>query len=120
MDPEGIVTYRGERYRLHQGRRIVLIWGKPARPMLRHRTGCVLCCTVRVTAGPGSSPRHPPGCTNCVRYRGPRPDPCRYCHETAHFRDDDGQPVHKVCHEQAITAAVLADLATAGRDHLAA
>ncbi|WP_327048950.1 hypothetical protein OG320_14335 [Microbispora sp. NBC_01189] len=109
MDPEGIVTYRGRRYRMWNGR-LLLDWAKPtARPVLRHRTGCLLCCDVRVTTGPGSPPRHPPGCTNCTAYRGPRPDPCRYCGKTAHLRDDDGHPVHKVCHEQAITTAILTD-----------
>ena len=40
--------------------------------------------------------------------RCPRPDPCHYCGTTAHFRDDDGHPVHKVCLEQAITTEILA------------
>jgi hypothetical protein len=100
MDAD-IVTHQGRRYRLWQGR-VLLDWAK--RPMLRHRAGCVLCCDVRITGGPGSPPRHPPACSNCMTYRGPRPDPCRFCGRTAHFLDDDGRPVHKACLEQAITA----------------
>ncbi len=103
---EPTLTYQGERYRLYQGR-IVLDWDK--RPVLWHRLGCVLCCRIRVQGRPGSRPRRPKDCANCLRYTGPRPDPCRYCRNTAHFRDDDGQPVHKACHEQAITAALLID-----------
>ncbi|GAA0594841.1 hypothetical protein [Actinomadura livida] len=33
-----------------------------------------------------------------------RPRPCHYCHNPAHFTDDAGRPVHKTCHEVAITA----------------
>lgn len=107
MNADDIVIYEGRRYRLVHGR-ILLNWAKPARPMIHHRTGCILCCDVRVTTAPGSPPRHPANCRNCMAYRGPRPDPCRYCGVTAHFRDDNGNPVHKVCLEQAITAAALA------------
>ncbi|MER5322870.1 hypothetical protein [Streptosporangium roseum] len=105
-----IAIYRGKRYRLWEGR-ILLDWSK--RPVLHHRTGCVLCCQVRVTTGPGSPPRHPKNCTNCMTYTGPRPDPCWSCGKTAHCRDDDDRPAHKVCLEQAITAAVLAQSAPA-------
>lgn len=41
-----------------------------------------------------------------------RPRPCRYCHNPAYFTDDAGRPVHKTCHEVAITA----DLLTTARD----
>ncbi|MFF0526149.1 hypothetical protein ACFYTC_46280 [Actinomadura nitritigenes] len=37
-----------------------------------------------------------------------RPRPCRYCHNPAYFTDDAGRPVHKTCHEIAITADILA------------
>ncbi|MGN9786621.1 hypothetical protein ACTMTF_34730 [Nonomuraea sp. ZG12] len=103
---EPLLTYQGRTYRLVQGR-ILLNWHKPAHPVLRHRVGCVLCCDVRVQRGPGSPPRHPKNCTNCLHYAGPRPDPCWSCGNTAHFRDDDGRPTHKACLEQAITADLL-------------
>ncbi|MEV4383677.1 hypothetical protein [Streptosporangium sp. NPDC049644] len=103
---EPIVTYNGQRYRLYQGR-ILLNWHKPARPVLHHREGCVLCCLIRVTTGPGSPPRHPTNCTNCMRWTGPRPDPCWSCGKTAHYRTDDGRPTHKTCLEIAITATAL-------------
>jgi hypothetical protein len=101
-----ILSCQGKRYRLWNGR-LLLNWAKPAPDVLHHRTGCVLCCDVRVTTGMGSPPRHPPSCDNCISFTGPRPDPCRYCGMTAHVRDDDGRPVHKVCIEHAITAAIL-------------
>ncbi|MFC6081675.1 hypothetical protein [Sphaerisporangium aureirubrum] len=110
MDSEPILTYQGKRYRLYEGR-IQLDWSK--RPCLHHRVGCVLCCDVRVTTRPGSHPRHPKDCANCLTYTGPRPDPCRHCGKTAHFRADDGRPTHKVCQEIAITTALLAE--TEGR-----
>jgi hypothetical protein len=107
MDTEPILTYQGKGYRLREGR-ILLNWHKPARPVLHHPRGCVLCCQERVTTGPGSPPRHPNNCANWgPRYTGPRPDLCWSCRKTAHFRDDDGRSTHKVCLEQAITAAIL-------------
>ncbi|MDP9848004.1 hypothetical protein [Streptosporangium lutulentum] len=105
MAAEPIVIYQGKRYRLWEGR-ILLDWSKRLVP--HHREGCVLCCTVRVTTGPGSPLRHPKNCTNCMTYPGPRPDPCWSCGTTAHFRDDAGRPTHKVCLETNITAAALA------------
>ncbi|MER5320874.1 hypothetical protein [Streptosporangium roseum] len=117
MSDDLIVTYRGKRYWLYEGR-ILLDWGK--RPVLHHREGCVLCCAVRVTAGPGSPPRHPKNCTNCMTYPGPRPDPCWSCGKTAHFLSDDGRPTHKVCVEHAVTAAVLAETAPATIERSAA
>ncbi|GAA3158490.1 hypothetical protein GCM10010466_56550 [Planomonospora alba] len=103
---EPVVTYQGKRYRLINGR-IALDWTK--RPVLHHRTGCVLCCTIRVTTGPGSPPRHPSTCTNCLAYTGPRPDPCWSCGKTAHFHTDEGRPTHKACLETALAAAFLAE-----------
>lgn len=41
------------------------------------------------------------------RRLAPRPRPCRYCRHRAFFTDDDGRPVHKTCHEVAITADLL-------------
>ncbi|GAA3180562.1 hypothetical protein [Nonomuraea roseoviolacea] len=105
---EPLLAYQGNLYRLIQGR-ILLHWDKPPRPVLRHRVGCVLCCDVRVQGRPGSPPRHPKNCTNCLAYTGPRPDPCWTCGKTAHFHDDDGRPTHKVCLETAITLAILTD-----------
>ncbi|MFG1748589.1 hypothetical protein [Streptosporangium sandarakinum] len=104
MNAERIVTYSGTRYRLHNGR-ILLDWSK--RPVLRHRASCVLCCEERVTTGPGSPPRHPKNCANCLAYTGPRPDPCWSCGTTAHFLADDGRPTHKACLETALTTALL-------------
>ncbi|GAA3308615.1 hypothetical protein [Nonomuraea dietziae] len=105
---EPLVTYQGERYRLFQGR-VLLNWGDPPRRFYRHHEGCVLCCTVRVRSHPGAPLRHPRNCTNCLAYTGPRPDPCWSCGKTAHHRDDQGRPTHKVCLEVAITVALQAD-----------
>lgn len=95
---EPLLAYQGRLYRPFQGR-VQLDWHK--RPVLRHRVGCVLCCGIRVQG------RHPKNCTNCLHYVGPRPDPCWSCGKTAHFRDDDGRPTHKVCLELAIAAELL-------------
>ncbi len=78
-----------------------LDWRK--RPMLFHPHGCRLCCPVLVTRGDGRE-IHPSDCRNCgPAWTGVRPDPCRHCGKTAHFRDDTGLPVHKTCHETALT-----------------
>jgi hypothetical protein len=106
-EPPAILTYQGTRYRLHEGR-IVLNWEKPARPVLHHWKGCLLCCEVRVARRPGAPPRHPDNCGNCgPRYRGPRPDLCQHCGKTAHFLDDHGRPTHKACLELVITTEAL-------------
>jgi hypothetical protein len=85
---------------LHEGR-ILLNWRD--RPTLHHAQGCVLCCTFRIQAG--DRLRHPgEDCPACGRrWEGHRPDPCHICRRTAHFRDDDGRPVHKTCHEIHLT-----------------
>ncbi|MFI6388701.1 hypothetical protein [Nonomuraea sp. NPDC050540] len=43
------------------------------------------------------------------RWNGGRVRPCRYCLQPCHLLDDDDRPVHKVCLELAITAALLAE-----------
>lgn len=76
------------------------------RPLLFHPSGCLLCCTVRVTNAGGGSPRHPATCSNCgPSWEHRRPDRCVHCHRTAHFRDDDGRPCHKTCAETAMRGA---------------
>lgn len=93
-------------YRTYAGR-VFLDWAH--RPMLSHRQGCPLCCTVRVTS-PGGKPRHPRNCSNCgPSWDGRRPDLCALCGHTAHFHGDDGRPVHKTCLEQALTQALHTD-----------
>ncbi|GAA1005485.1 hypothetical protein Aple_051110 [Acrocarpospora pleiomorpha] len=100
-----VVTYQDTRYLLHAGR-VVLDWR--THRVLHHRKGCLLCCDVRVSARVGAPARHPGDCRNCgPRYRGPRPDPCRFCRVTAHLLDEHGRPTHKACLELAITAEVL-------------
>lgn len=37
---------------------------------------------------------------------GGRRRPCRFCRRLCFLLDNDGQPVHKVCLEQAMTAAL--------------
>lgn len=39
---------------------------------------------------------------------GGRRRPCRFCGRLSFLLDDDGKPVHKVCLEQAIAAALTA------------
>ncbi|WP_173100608.1 hypothetical protein [Actinomadura verrucosospora] len=91
-------------YRLFSGR-VFLDWAH--RPVLFHRQGCPLCCTVRVTGPNGGKPRHPRDCFNCgPSWERRRPDPCALCGRTAHFRDDDGRPVHKTCLKEALTQAL--------------
>lgn len=78
-------------YWLREGR-VLLDWRR--RSTIHHPTGCVLCCDIRDKNG-----RHPKTCTNCLYYRGRRPDPCALCHRTAHLVED-GRPVHKDCAER--------------------
>lgn len=81
--------------------RVRLDWR--TRPVLHHREGCRLCCTLRITKTPGSPPRHPDNCPRCgPSHPRPRPDLCWLCRTTAHLRDDHGRPVHKTCLEHAI------------------
>jgi len=39
-----------------------------------------------------------------AHWGGGRLAPCRYCHQGAFCRDEDGRPAHKVCAEQALAA----------------
>ncbi|GIH27938.1 hypothetical protein Aph01nite_62480 [Acrocarpospora phusangensis] len=105
-DLPDIVTYLGERYRPWNGH-IYLSWEK--QPFLRHRQGCLLCCTVRVASRPGAPLRHPADCGNCgPRWRGTRPDLCQTCGKTAHhLAPTNGRPTHKWCFELAVTAQLL-------------
>ncbi|GAA4301068.1 hypothetical protein GCM10023178_06510 [Actinomadura luteofluorescens] len=76
--------------------------------MLFHPSGCLLCCTVRVTNAGGGNPRHPANCSNCgPSWEHRRPDQCVHCHCTAHFRDDTGHPCHKTCAETAMRPTAL-------------
>ncbi|TMR89080.1 hypothetical protein [Nonomuraea basaltis] len=40
---------------------------------------------------------------------GGRRRPCRFCHRPSFLLDDDRRPVHKVCLERALTAALLSE-----------
>ena len=67
-----------------------------------HPQGCLLCCRYRIVPTLGAAPRHPADCPSCG-WCTDLVDPCRLCGRTAHFRDDDGRPVHKTCLEEEIT-----------------
>jgi hypothetical protein len=71
--------------------------------MIRHTSGCLLCCNNRIRRSDGRL-KHPDPCPQCG-YGDPNhvgPDRCRLCSFTAHFRDEQGRPVHKTCFEQEI------------------
>lgn len=88
-----VVTYDGRSYQVWAGG-VLLDWRN--KKMLYHKRGCQLCCENHPWSG---------DCGNCgAGWSGRRPDLCRLCHRTAHFRDDDG-PIHKSCLERAVLAA---------------